>query len=603
MLKNRPMFQSIPHMLFESVTAYAERDAFRYRYGGRTIRVSYTQFGETLQHLTHGLATLDIRPGTRIGILSENRVEWVVADLAAMILGCIVVPIHTNITPVQVADLIEDAGVEVLFVSNRYYFEQIMSVKDRLTTLNRILSFDPIKAGSESPTTFERLVKLGEKHQASRPGMIKRLLDAVNPDEACSIVYTSGTSGQPKGVCLHHRGFVNNTVRSEAAIRLSTDDVFLSYLPLSFLYERLAGHWCALYRGCTIYYGRAPETLQEDLRMAKPTVLVGVPRMYEEIMFRASNRMRTGRLMSRLLLQWGLDIGRRYRKRHRHLTGWVRFQYGLADWFVYRTFRQRLGGRLRLLISGGAPLSADVDRFFRIMGLPIMEGYGLTETHLVVAVSSRNRELGGGCGKPIPGVEVKVTRDGEILVRSDTIMLGYRNQPDETEKVMLPGGWFRTGDLGHIDEEGLLHVTDRIHDMILTSGGELIAPSPIENRIRRDGFIDDILLVGNGRPFLTALIIANRNAMKSWGEKHEMDMTDEGMFLTSPEVNRFLMKRINRRQSQLAEFEKVQQITVVTSPFTVESGELTPTYKKRRSVLEERYWPLIEAMYGRNRKT
>ncbi len=598
-MESSPIFPSLPHMILESVALYENRDAFRYRFGGRLIRISYHEFGETIRHLVHGLAALDMEPGTHVGILSENRVEWTATDLALMILGCVVVPIHPNLAPPQVAQIINDAGVEVLFVSNRYYFEQVMSIRERVPSLRRIFSFDPIKAGPESPTIFDRLQRLGEKHRASRPGFIDRCLKKLTPDTVCSIVYTSGTTGAPKGACLHHRGFVLDVVRAEAAFRLSPDDVFLSYLPLSHLYERLAGHWCPLYRGATIFYARSPETLVADLRLARPTVLVGVPRMYESIMIRAATRMETGRLSSRLLLEWGLDIGNRRMQTGASVASeWVRFQHLLADRLVYRRFRKSLGGRLRYPISGGAPLTPDVRRFFRIMGLPIIEGYGLTETHLIVAVSPRKEVPEGSCGKALPGVEICIADDGEVLIRSDMLMKGYHGLPEETQKAIDKSGWLHTGDLGEIDEEGYLSLTGRKDDILVLSGGELVPPAPLETKHRMSPWISDICLVGHGRPWLGALVVPEMERVVAWCRKRDIPTEDPDFLLNHEMVRKRMKQELKRGGRDLADFEQIHQFALVPGPFTIAGGELTPTLKKRRHVLEKRFARQIAEMYA-----
>lgn len=598
-MNSNPIFPSLPHMLFESFTVYEDRDAFRYRFGGRVIRVSYQEFGETVRHFAHGLAALDIEPGTHVGILSENRVEWIAADLALMVLGCVVVPVHPNLAPPQVAQILNDADVKILFVSNRYYFEQVMSIEKQVPSLKRIFSFDPIKAGPESPTIFERIIRLGEKHRASRPGFIDRCLKKLKPETVCSIVYTSGTTGTPKGARLHHRGFVLNVVRSEAAFRLSPEDVFLSYLPLSHLYERLAGHWCPLYRGATIFYGRSPETLVEDLRMARPTVLVGVPRMYESIMIRAATRMETGRLSSRLLLEWGLDIGNRHLQSGASVASeWVRFQHMLADHLVYRRFRKSLGGRLRHPISGGAPLTSDVRRFFRIMGLPIVEGYGMTETHLIVTLSPRKATPEGSCGKAVPGVELRIAPDKEILVRSDMLMEGYHGLPEETAKAIDKDGWLHTGDLGRLNDQGYLTLTGRKDDLLVLSGGELIPPAHLETKHRMSPWISDICLVGHGRPWLGALIVPDMDRVVNWCRKRNMPVDDTDLLYTDEALRRRIDRELKRAGRDLSAFEQIQDFILVPGPFTIAGGELTPTLKKRRHVLEKRFAGEISRLYA-----
>ena len=594
------VFQSVPHMLMDTVATYPDRNVFRFRRGGRIVSVSYREFGDLVEDLAHGLAAIGLRRNDRVAILSENRVEWSIVDFAVMSIGGIVVPVYHTFSPDQMAYILMDAGVRVIFVENRHYYEKLMHMQTQLPELKTILTFESIRNVDRPTTIFKRVLRLGDKHRAARPGWFNRTLKKINRDDVCSIVYTSGTTGDPKGVRLRHDGFIENIVNTEAALPLSPNDVFLSFLPLSHLYERVAGHWNPMYRGCCIAYARSITTVVKDMQVFHPTVLVSVPQFYEKITTSVHLKVNSGNPVSRSIFKLAEKLGNRLAegKREGKNHPVLKIFRPLARRFVFAKLHRYLGGSLRCPISGGAPLSRKAARFFEAMELPIIEGYGLTETHLVVTLNPSENCREGSCGIPISGVNVKIADDGEILVQGKTIMNGYHNSPDLTASVIDSDGWFHTGDIGLLDKDNYLTITDRKKNIIVISSGEKIAPAPIEAKLKESPYIDEICLIGDSRDFITALIAPDMEAILQWSQNEELPYEDLEELIPSRELNQLLEQEINFRQKQLAWFEQVKKFVILDHQLEVRKGELTPAMKVRRTVLEGKYWEEIDNMYA-----
>jgi len=596
-------FQSVPHMLMDTVETYPDRNAFRFRRGGRIVSVSYREFGDLVEDLAHGLAAMGIRRRDRVAILSENRIEWAIVDFAVMSMGGIVVPVYQTLSPDQMAYILIDSGVRVIFVENRYYYEKVMQIQDQLPNLKTILTFEPIRNANRPTTVFKRVLRLGDKHRAARSGWFERTLNRIKRDDVCSIVYTSGTTGDPKGVRLHHNGFIESIVNTEAALPVKPEDTFLSFLPLSHLYERVAGHWIPIYRGCCIAYARAITTVVEDMQAFHPTIVVSVPQFFDKITAGVHLKVSESGFVRRLIFRWGEKLGNRLadgnRKGEKHL--FLKLLRPLARKLVFKKLHRYLGGSLRYPISGGASLSGEAARFFEAMELPIIEGYGLTETHLVVTLSPPEKRREGSCGTPIAGVTVSIADDGEILVRGNTIMDGYHDAPELTASMIDADGWFHTGDIGFLDKDNYLTITDRKKNILVISSGEKIAPAPIETKLKESPYIDEACIIGEGRDFITALIVPDMEAILHWSRKGKLPYEDLDELLPSRELKRFLKQEINLRQKQLAWYERVKKFVILDHPLEIRKGELTPTMKVRRAVLEGKYWEEIDRLYAKEK--
>lgn len=594
------MFQSIVHMLLKSVNEYGDRTALLSRRGGDYERMSYRDLGRQVEDLTHGLAALGLRPGDPVAILSANRPEWPIADFAILALRALSIPIHTSLPSNQIGFVLRDSAAKAIFVENRTLYDKVVEARAACPGLNHILCFDACENDGRALPSFNSLLELGRDHRKRDPDFFRRTVDAIEPSATCSLVYTSGTTGESKGVMLHHRGFLHTIIQAETIFRLRSDDVFLSFLPLSHLLERVAGHWCPLYRGAAVAYAESVSTVARDLQIVRPTVMVSVPRVFEKLRSSVEQKVEAAPALRRALFAWAFRVGAE--RRDAHLEGrrdfWLACRYRLADRLVLRRIRDVLGGRFRFPISGGAPLSADTLRFFGAVGIDVVEGYGMTETHPAITLTPPGRTRIGSCGQPLPGIEVKIAEDGEIFVRGPTVMAGYYGRDDLTREAIDSDGWLHTGDIGRLDGDGYLYITDRKKNLIVTASGKNVAPAPIENDIRTSPFIEDVCLIGDRRRFVAAVVVPAWDAVVRWAEQQRLGALGRDELTRHPALLELMMVEIRARQSAYAEFERARKCFVLPEPLSVERGELTPTLKIKRRVVEEHFQDQIERLYA-----
>ncbi|MBN2423532.1 MAG: long-chain fatty acid--CoA ligase [Calditrichaceae bacterium] len=593
------MFKSIVHLLFNTIDQYGKKDALRYREGDKVVSISYEELGERVINLTHGMSVLGIKEGDKIAILSNNRPEWPITDFASFALKALVIPIYQTLPPNQIEYILNDAQVRAVFVENELQLKKIEEIKKNISTLEFIVIFDSPKTKKKGVETFSSLIVNGEKHRKEHKDFFKKSIDKIKSEEICTIVYTSGTTGNPKGVMLHHKGFVQDIINAEAVLNIYPDDVFLSFLPLSHLYERLAGHWTPIYRGATIYYARSIDTVIEDIAEARPTIMVSVPRLYEKVASAVQDQVEHGPAVKRNLFYWAIGTGLEYHEKRIEGTAgkWLEKRYQFADKVVFSKIKKKLGGRFRCPIAGGAPLSVDTLKFFEAIGLRIVEGYGMTETHLIITLTPPGKTKYGSCGKPIGGLELRIAEDGEVLIKGDILMAGYYNQPEITAETIDKDGWLHTGDIGYLDEDNYLFLTDRKKNIIVTSGGKNVAPAPIEHKLKTSKYIDEVCLVGNQRKFISALIIPNYELLKKWAKENNLKLESNEELVKSKEVLDFMMNEVNNMQEEFARYEAVKKITLLPVPFSIDEGEITPSLKIKRNVVEKKYKTLIDRMY------
>jgi long-chain acyl-CoA synthetase len=423
----------------------------------------------------------------------------------------------------------------------------------------------------------------------------------VAPDDLATLIYTSGTTGDPKGVMLTHANIVSNVHGGLAAFGdIGPADVALSFLPLCHIFERMGGHYLLLQQGVTIAYAESVEKVPANMAEVHPTIMLSVPRLYEKMYARVNEKVAGDSALKQRIFHWALGVGRKhFQARVEHLTpgALLRAQHGLADRLVFAKIRERTGGRLRLFISGGAPLAREIAEFFGAVGLLILEGYGLTETSPVIAVNRPDKMKPGSVGPPIPGVEVKIAEDGEILTRGPHVMKGYYNKPEATAEVIDRERWFHTGDVGLVDAEGFLVITDRKKDIIVTSGGKNIAPQPIENQLKTNPLIAEIVMIGNKRNFPSALIVPNFDNLRKWAGVHGVTAASPEELVRDARVVALYDETVKALTKDLAPFERIKKIALLPREFTLEAGELTPTLKVKRRVVEQKYKDVIDRLY------
>ena len=547
-----------------------KRPAFKAKKAGLYQEISWSDAQEQVEEITLGLIDLGIQPGDRAAILSENRPEWAVADLSILSAGGVTVPIYATLTPQEIEHILRDSGAKLLFVSTPELMSKVVHLQKELDL--KVVLFDaPYRVSGPRVWWFGELLGLGKTASPEQRRALAQRTEQGKPEDLASIIYTSGTTGAPKGVMLTHANFLSNCQAVRQVLPMGEADTLLSFLPLSHVFERMAGYYFVLSVGGTIAYAENLEAVPKNLLEVRPTVVTGVPRFYEKMHERIQAAVRSASPLRRAIFHWAIRVGQGKSLRHR-----------LADRLVFSKLRDRLGGRIRFCVSGGAPLSKSIAEFFYAAGILILEGYGLTETSPVITCNRLDHFRLGTVGLPLPGVEVRIAEDGEILTRGPHVMRGYFQNPAATAEAIDAQGWFHTGDVGVLDPDGFLTITDRKKDLLKTSGGKMVAPQNLEAALKADTAIADCVVIGDRRKYLTALIVPN---------------PEKVLGLSQTQAAAFIWERVEQVNQALAHFEQIKKITLLPEPFTLGSGELTPTLKVKRRVISEKYAAQIESMY------
>ena len=553
-----------------------------------------------VEQLAHGLASLGVSRGDRVALISENRYEWALTDLATLSLGAVTVPIYPTLTAQQCRYILENSEAKVAIVSTPAQFDKISTASEGLPALSTLVAMDPAPTGTHRARAFASLLQEGATRAAAAPHQYREWVEQVSPEDLATIIYTSGTTGEPKGAMLVHRNIASNVEACLQVVDLGPTDSCLSFLPLCHIFERMAGLYAMLRAGATIAFAESIDTVAANAVEVKPTILTGVPRFYEKVYARVMENALSQPALRKNIFFWGLNIGTqaaRVRFSGHQPTGLLALQARIADKLVGAKVRERVGGRLRFCISGGAPLGPKVMEFFFAVGIPVIEGYGLTETSPVICLNVPGRERPGAVGPPIPGVEVRIGEEGEILTRGPHVMQGYfRN--DEATRTALAGGWFHTGDVGHLDEDGFLHITDRLKDLLVTAGGKKVAPQPLEGRLKTSKWISEAVMLGDQKPYCVALLIPNFANLEAEAKAHGWTLASRAELLRRPEVRALYQAEIDKLNADLAQFETIKTFELLDRDLSPEAGELTPTLKVRRRVIMQRFSGLIDSMYS-----
>lgn len=565
--------------------------------------LSSHEFFDRIRDLALGLDALGVGSGDRVAILSESRPEWLIADLAILSLGAVVVPIYPTLTARQVEYILRDAGVRFAFTSDRTQAEKVQQVRRQLPDLGAVIVLTGESAGSGgSVLPVADVADRGHRRIRDGWGVGRGYHDrarSLTPESLATIIYTSGTTGDPKGAMLTHGNIVSNVKGSLEVLGVSEDDVALSFLPLSHAFERTVVY-IYLAAGAIVVFAQALDTLPRDMRTVRPTIMTGVPRVFEKMQARVLETGASGSFVRRVLFHWAIGVGRarsQARGVGRRLSMFHDLQHALADRLVLAKIRARVGDRLRCMISGSAALPRAVAEFFDAVGLRILEGYGLTETAPVLTVNPPGRPRFGTVGPAIPGVELRIAADGEILARGPNIMLGYYNKPEATANA-LRDGWFHTGDVGEIDADGYLRITDRKKDILVTSGGKKIVPQPIESVLKTSPLVAEAVLIGEKRRFPAVLLVPDFRAVERRLQDLGRPPAPWAELVRRPDVIALFQELIDNVNRGLAHFEQIKKFAVLPEEFSIERGELTPTMKVRRKAVEERWRPVIEQMYA-----
>ncbi len=575
-----------------------DRPALMHKVQDKWVGITYKELREKVRNFAMGLLALGIKRNDMVGIISENRPEWVFCDLAILSIGAIDVPMYPSSTSNTIEYIMNDSECKAVIVSNKLQLTKVQKIQKNVKSLKHIIILNE-KDAEEGIYTFRSVVDLGRKEADKFDPVLNEEMSKANPEDLCTLIYTSGTTGEPKGVMLTHNNFVSNVKAVLQVIPADHNDIFLSFLPLSHSFERMAGYYTAFSAGCLIAYAQSIDTVAKDLQEVKPTVMTSVPRLFERIHSRVLKNVDNSPPAKQKIFYWALEVGKKYQdaKKEKKLNPILTAKYKLAEKLVFKKIRAATGGRLRFFVSGGAALPQEIGEFFEAMGILIIEGYGLTESSPVITCNRLDDYKFGTVGKPIPGVEVKIAEDGEILARGPNIMKGYYKNKKATEEAIDKDGWLHTGDIGEFDKHGFLKITDRKKHLFKTSGGKYIAPQQLESLFTRSKFIDQFVLIGDNKTFLSALITPDFEAIREYADAHKIPYDRVEDLAHHPEIYKLIEKDIQTLQKNLASYERIRKFVILDKPFTIEGGELTPTLKIRRKIIEERYSHLIKDIY------
>jgi long-chain acyl-CoA synthetase len=521
------------------------------------------------------------------------------ADLATLAIGAVDVPIYATQARSQVEYVLADSAARAIFVSSAFR-DDALGIRDRLPALEFIILLDPTECETSAVVNVEALVVKGRALYGEQPDLYESLWRGPTSDDLATILYTSGSTGDPKGVMLTHKNLTANVLSSARWLQMEDRrELALTYLPFSHVFERAAWYLYA-HTGATIAYAESVDTVAKNLVEIRPTAMTSVPRMFEKIYARIIERGLSAGFPKRQIFLWALDVGRRWAERKdrgERIGPLLALQHKIADALVFKKWREAVGGNIRIFISGGAPLAPEIGYLFLAAGMSILQGYGLTETSPSVSCNTETRNRIGTVGPIIDGVGVRIAEDGEILVKGDNVMKGYYNRPDDNAEAFTSDGWFRTGDIGHIDADGFLVITDRKKDLIKTSGGKYIAPQRVESLIKSSRFVSQVVVVGNAHKFASALIVPNMELLRGYAQLKGIEFKSQRELLTNPRIIDLIRRQVDKYTADLARFEKVKKVALLEHELTTESGELTPTLKPRRSVIEKKYSSVIDQLY------
>ncbi len=591
------MPDTLSRMFLHFTAAYPKNDMLMSKAGGAYRPISTADFALAVKEISLGLKSLGLRPGDKLVLLSENRPEWIMVDYAALCAGGVTVPVYTSLTPEQIRYIIQDSEATIVVCSTKEMWSKIEAVREDLPKVAHavLIEGDPPRG----VLALEEIKSRGQALEAAEPGLFGRTAEAVGPDDLASIIYTSGTTGIPKGVMLSHANFVSNIKALDSIVEFVHTDRILSFLPLSHVLERMTT-FSFLFKGASIAYAESVETVAENLLEIRPTIMISVPRLFDKIYGKVMDNVLGESPFKRRIFFWALKVGKMYgskKIRKEPVSLWLRFRRALAGKLVFSKIVEKTGGRVRFFVSGGAPLSKDVAEFFYALGIVILEGYGLTETSPVLSVNTFEAMRFGTVGQAVPGVEIKIAEDGEILARGPNVMRGYYRNEAETQEAFTDG-WFRTGDIGFIDSDGFLTITDRKKDLIVTAGGKNVAPQPIENSARTSPYIQNIVVVGGNRKFISALVVPDFERIEAYAEALGLQTESRSDLVGRAEIKDLLLDEIGRANPHLAPYEQVKKIAVLDRDFDQEAGEVTPTLKVKRTIVEEKFRDMIDSFYG-----
>lgn len=594
-------YQSIPAVLKDNSKKYAARTAISYKSEGVYLSLTYADFYDRVLKLARGLRHAGVAPGDKVAIFSENRLGWAISDFAIQSVGGVTVPIYATNTGKQAAYVLNHCEARIVLCSTRAQYEKLYQVKDQLPNIDLVVSFEGFLGHRSFPVcSLEQLSEIATPVSDEDRKEIEAQIDQLTQDDIITIIYTSGTTGVPKGVLLTQRNIMINAEYGLAQFGMPQNDVItLSFLPLSHVLERTAGYYVTLLKGNHIAFAESPAKVMDNMTEVRPTCMVSVPRLFEKIhakVYEGVNQMSAAR---QKIFHKAIEVGREYVNRkyiRKQPLGLLALQYKLFDKLVFSKIRQRFGGRLTYFICGGAPLDKTICEFMWIIGLPVFNGYGLTETSPALTMNSVGMVRFDSVGKPLRATELKLAADGELLAKGPQVMLGYYKNDEATLEAM-EDGWFKTGDIAKIDDDGFVYIVDRKKELIVTAGGKNIAPQPIENELKLDPYVSSAIVFGDRKPYLVAILTANVETLAEYAKEKKIAHADMAELVRHPLVKELYACRIKELNKSYPPYKTIKYFAVVANDFSIEGGELTPTLKLKRKVILEKYRDLIEDLY------
>jgi long-chain acyl-CoA synthetase len=594
-------FNTIPEMFLQAVQEYTDKMAYFEKKEGEWKGYSFGEVGHLVERFAGGLSHLGVKKGSKVAILSTNNPRWAISDYAITGLGAVAVTVYPTLIASQIKYIIDDSDAEYVITEDSEQTEKILSFISDSPGLKGIIAMDDARDPDKQILSFQEVLELGSDQIEMKGFSYQEASKQVDPEDLLTLIYTSGTTGNPKGVMLVHRNLVSNIYAGYDALDINPGEVFLSFLPLSHSFERMAGHFTGFSKGCTTYYAESVETVAANMLEVRPTIMVAVPRLYEKIYGKVLDKVSKDPALRQKIFWWAIKVGTQaaaYLKRNQQPTGFLSMKYNLANKLVFSKLKERVGGRLRFFISGGAPLSKEIGEFFMAAGLPILEGYGLTETSPVITVNRAELIKFGTVGAPVKGVEVKIADDGEILCRGDNVMIGYYKNEEATREAIDDDGWFHTGDIGEFDEDHYLRITDRKKSLLVTSGGKNVAPAPLEIALSSNKFVEQCLAIGDRRKFVSALIVPSFEVLNEWAKEKNIPVDDRETLVKNPEVIALYEGIVQETMENFSRYERIKKFALVPREWTIEEGETTPKLSIKRKVVEQHFADLIDSIYA-----
>jgi long-chain acyl-CoA synthetase len=594
-------YKTIAEMFVVATDKYADKSALGYK--ERSWKTySFGEVRSLVEKMSGGLKEIGLNFGDHAAIIANNCPWWAMADYAITFSKGVTVTVYPTLTSKQIKWIVQHSESRFLFCGSKEIVEKVLPMLDDLQKVEKIIVMDNDPIDHPSVITMSELLKVGSSYVRKHPTDFKECALSIKSDDLLTIIYTSGTSGLPKGVMLTHKNLISNIEGALRILYVDEDDTFLSFLPLSHSLERMAGHFLPFYIGATIYYAESIDTVGDNMQGVRPTVMISVPRLYEKMYAKVIDSICEGAKIKQKIFWWAVNVGKKAAKR-RHRQSRIglilKMKLKVANKLVFSQLKGAIGGRIRFFVSGGAPLSREIGEFFEAAGITILEGYGLTETSPVVSVNLLEKYKYSTVGPPLPNVKAKIAEDGEIIVSGPNVMKGYYKDEEATKEVIDSNGWLYTGDIGEIDRDGYLKITDRKKDLIVTSGGKNVAPQPLENYLTTSKWIEQAVIIGDKRKFVSAIIVPAFSNLESWAKEKGLQWENREKLIQLQKVQKLYENIVEESMEGFAQFEKVKRFVLLPKEFTIEEGTLTPSLKIVRHAVLEKYSDLIDEIYER----